>query len=513
MSAPPAAVIEWARRINEDFVEYSRVLTIVDKGGEKRPLVLNRAQLELHRRIEEQLAQTGKVRVLVLKGRQQGISTYLQARLRWLLKKRGGRKAYTMAHEIKATNNLFKMAKRYHDHEPEAIRPITGASNANELLFSGMDCRMEVATAGTKDTGRSSTVQLLHGSEYAFWENAESHWAGIGQTVPDLPGTEVWIESTANGVKNDFYARWKQAINGVGDFIPIFLPWFWQPEYRRALPPDWKRDDDENELAQLYGLDDEQLAWRRNKIESDFNGDASRFQQEYPCNWQEAFVAEQRDTFIPAKLVIRAQSTQTEAYGPMVVGVDPARFGDDATAIVVRQGRRVRAVRRYEKKSTMEVAGICARFIEATPQMDMMFIDVIGIGAGVYDRLVELGYGDKVRPVNSSESAAEDEKYANKRAECWGGAKRWLEEGPVQLPPDDDEKKVSWLGDLTAPGYTYTSNGALRLEKKEDIKKREGRSPDVGDALALTFAEPVRKRPQTAPLIEHEGVRDDVVGV
>ena len=504
-----AAAQEIARRCASDFEHYARLaLRILDKDGNLVALKLNRAQLELHRRLEEQLERTGKVRALILKGRQQGISTYLQARLRWKLKARRGRRAFTLAHEIKATNNLFAMAKRYHEKEPDLLRPATGASNANELVFDDMDCKLSVATAGTRDTGRSATAQLFHASEYAFWENADTHWAGIGQTVPDAPGTEVWVETTANGVNNDFYSRWLQAIDGRGDYIAIFLPWFWQTEYRRPVPADWQRTEEENELSQLYGLDDEQLAWRRNKIESDFGGDASKFQQEYPCNWQEAFVAEKRDTFIPARLVVKAQATTAEPAGAMVVGVDPARYGSDQTAIVVRHGRKVRAVRRYDGKSTMEVAGICARFIEATPQMDRMFIDVIGIGAGVYDRLVELGYGKKVTAVNAAEKAAEDEKYVNKRAECWATGKKWLEEGPVQLPEGD-----IWLADLTAPGYTYDSSGRLRLEKKEDIKKRSGRSPDVGDAWSLTFAEPVRKVERAGPMVEYEGARDSVVGV
>jgi hypothetical protein len=324
-----------------------------------------------------------------------------------------------------------------------------------------------------------------------------------------MEDTEIVVESTANGVHNDFYSRWKQAINGVGDFIAIFIPWFWQEEYTREVH-DFVPTTEEEELIELYGLTHGQLAFRRAKIETDFNGDETKFQQEYPNNWQEAFVAEKRDTFIPASLVLKAQKQQTVVpAGAMVMGVDPARYGDDATAIVVRHGRKVRTVRRFEKKSTMAVAGIVARFIDATPELDAVFVDVIGIGAGVFDRLVELGYDDIVHAVNFAESATEDDKFVNKRNECWGGAKAWLENGPVSLPDGD-----VWLSDLTAPGYTYDSSGKLKLERKEDIKKRDGKSPDVGDAFALTFSEPVRpgtrrrKQPKMAPVVIH----DEVVG-
>jgi hypothetical protein len=295
-----------------------------------------------------------------------------------------------------------------------------------------------------------------------------------------------------------FEAGKDDVIAGRGDFIPIFVPWFWQPEYRRPKPDGWATTSEEDDLLELYGssgMTVEHLVWRRAKIENDFAGDVSKFEQEYPNNWQEAFVAEKRDTFISGKSVQWAQNTQLDgSTGPMVVGVDPARYGDDRTAIVVRQGRKVRAARTYEKKSTMEVAGIVMRFIEAQ-KPDAVFIDVIGIGAGVYDRLEELGYaGDEsvkscVIPVNVAEGAAESEKYVNKRAEIWAAMKQWIEAKPSSLPESDE-----WLADLTAPGYTYDSAGRLKIESKEAMRKRGEKSPDLGDALALTFAEPVRIR-------------------
>lgn len=507
----------------EDAIEKARVnfpfyaanfLSILDKGGKVVPLQMNRAQQYLHGRLEEQLQGTGKVRALVLKGRQQGVSTYVQARMRWRLKHRSGVKAYVMAHEQKATDNLFGMAKRYQDSEPEWARPSTGASNTKELWFDVVDSRYEVATAGTKEVGRSGTAQFFHASEYAFWPMAETHWAGIGQTVPDMEDTEIIVESTANGVLNDFYARWKQAIAGRSDFIPVFIPWYWQPEYERDVPADWVRTPEEDELVELYAeLTDRKLAWRRAKIENDFAGDVTKFQQEYPLNWQEAFVNEKRDTYIPGKLVVRAQAvTEVNYSGPMLVGVDPARYGDDRTAIVVRQGRKVRAMRTYEGKSTMDVAGIVARFIQSQ-NPNRVYIDVIGLGAGVYDRLVELGYGPRdeggrgiVCAVNVAESAIEDEKYANKRAEVWAQLKKWLESWPCSLPEGDE-----WLADLTAPGYSYDSSGRLRLESKEQMKKRGDKSPDIGDALALTFAEPVEPlEVDREPLMAPAEVLDEV---
>lgn len=486
--------------------DYSRsCLRVLDKGGQLVPLRLNSAQAHAHRLIEQHLAERGKVRVLILKGRQQGISTYVQARFREKLRFQTGKKAYVLAHEQAASDNLFKMAKRYQDHDP--IAPAVGTSNSKEIWFSGLECRFEVATAGSKEVGRSGTAQYLHASEYAFWPNAASHWAGIGQTVPDMPGTEIIVESTANGVVGDggdFYERWVAAIRGQGDFAAIFIPWFWQPEYRRPLPAGWLRTPEEEELVKAYGLDDGQLAWRRAKIENDFKGDGSKFRQEYPSSWPEAFVAEDRDSFIKAQSVVRAmQDSNTIPAGALLAGVDPARYGPDTTAIVVRQGRKVRSAQRFQGKSTMEVAGIVARFIEAHAP-DRVFVDVIGIGAGVYDRLVELGYGPRskggtgqVVAVNVAERAIEDDKYVNRRAECWALMREWLMAPPCQLPHDD-----GWLADLTSVGYTYDSSGRLRLESKEKMRDRGTKSPDLADALSLTFAEPVRPRRQDGPLLD-----------
>jgi hypothetical protein len=110
-----------------------------------------------------------------------------------------------------------------------------------------------------------------------------------------------------------------------------------------------------------------------------------------------------------------------------------------------------------------------------------VFVDKVGIGAGVFGRLRELGYANVVG-VHSGERAAEDELYGNKKAELWANMKKWIEDVPCKLP--DSEELAS---DLGSPGYKYDSSRRLMIEKKEDMKKRGIRSPDVGDALALTF--------------------------
>lgn len=90
-----------------------------------------------------------------------------------------GRRTFILTHEDAATQNLFEMVNRYHEHCPVFVRPSTGAANAKELFFDKLDSGYKVGTAGTKGVGRSSTIQLFHGSEVAFWPHAETHAAGV----------------------------------------------------------------------------------------------------------------------------------------------------------------------------------------------------------------------------------------------------------------------------------------------------------------------------------------------
>ena len=109
-------------------------------------------------------------------------------------------------------------------------------ANASELRFDALDSGYKVGTAGTRGVGRSATLQLLHGSEVAFWPHRRRrHAAGVLQAVADEPGTEVILESTANGVGNLFHQMWRDAETGASDYIAVFVPWFWQEEYRKPL--------------------------------------------------------------------------------------------------------------------------------------------------------------------------------------------------------------------------------------------------------------------------------------
>ncbi len=341
-----------------------------------------------------------------------------------------------------------------------------------------------------KDHSYCTIHGATHNSESAFYKHADEHAKGIMQTVPNDVGTEVFLESTANGVGNWFHQQWQLAESGQSDFIAIFVPWFWQDEYHKPIADKTKflLDEDEIKLKEMFNLTGEQINWRRMKIiDLSVNGvdGVKSFNQEYPCTAQEAFVLTGEDNYISPDLVLKARkTTNVERYGSKILGVDPARFGDDRTAIIRRQGRVAYKLETHIKKDTMEVVGIVHNII-LEEQPDAVCVDVGGLGAGIVDRLNELGHMDIVHAVNAGSKPLDARKYLNKRGELWSTGKQWLIDEPCELP-DNDELHA----DLCNTKYKIDSNSRLMIEKKEDMKKRGVRSSDCADAFLLTFAVP-----------------------
>ena len=467
--------------------EFLRIRT---KSGATTPLLFNGAQRELHRRIEEQRAKTGRVRVIALKARQLGVSTYVAARLYHRTINNPGQRTIIIAHERRASSNLFELVKRFHEHVPDDIRPSTKTSNAEELVFDKINSGYIVSVATTEGAGRSATCQMLHASEVAFWADLPTQLAALMQTTPDLDNTEIILETTANSF-NDFYKLWRKSEAGESEFIPVFLPWALAEEYRRA-DDDFVMDSEEKKLAELHGLDAEQMAWRRAKVSQ--LGSAELFPQEYPLTASEAFIAPSFDSFISADLVLRARKEQIEPHGPLIVGVDPAGMGADATAIAWRRGHVIEKIEKRRGIDTMQTTGWIAKIIREDKPAKVN-IDVGGLGIGIYDRLIEQGHsrslinavnfgGRPVEPPPFDETGKPGGGPANRRAELWSNMKGALS-GRFKLPDSD-----TLQADLTSVGYKYMSDGKLLLEAKQDMRRRGLPSPDEGDAVALCFTEP-----------------------
>lgn len=279
------------------------LLYIRDKKQQLVRLKFKPAQENLYQIIKEEHEAGRPVRIIVLKGRQEGISTVTEGLMFQDAATRPMVGTLIMAHQDDAAKNLFNMNKLFYDCLPQYAQPMRKLSNAKELVFEnptrskkekrnrpGLRSSVRCVTAGSKGVGRSLTLTNLHLSELAFWPgDQKATFAGVVQAVPDSPDTMIIIESTANGYEY-FKELWDGAENGENIWRPVFLPWYMEPEYRRDVEPGTVWTEKELEIQRQYGLDEQQLAWRRWCIKANFGGDEMLFRQEYPNTPDEAFL-------------------------------------------------------------------------------------------------------------------------------------------------------------------------------------------------------------------------------
>lgn len=281
--------------LKDDRKYIENLFYIKDKSGNKVKLKLNYAQQKVEQAIKKQEAQNKPVRIIVLKSRQQGISTYIDSLgfKRTITDK--NRHFAIVTQETSATNNLLERLKYAKDNLPSALKPIEKKSNAKEIVWensedmnNSLSSRISCYTAGGKEIGRSETIQFLHLSELAFWQDtfAKDNYTAITQTVANAPNTAIIIESTANGF-NLFRDLWY----GDNDYEKVFIGWNEDPSYSIQCDQLPNKTDEEIELQKTYNLTDSQLLWRRWCIKNNCGGDINKFKQEYPINPDEAFIS------------------------------------------------------------------------------------------------------------------------------------------------------------------------------------------------------------------------------
>jgi hypothetical protein len=228
----------------------------------------------------------------------------------------------------------------------------------------------------------------------------------------------------------------------------------------------------------------------------------AQYAREFECSFDEPDV----DQFISSVALDQALARDAPALGPRLIGVDVARFGDDRSVIVKRNGDRLVSVDAYRGLDLMEVTGRVTQTIDRF-RPDGVFVDAVGMGAGVVDRLRQLQYG-RIFEVNAGAKPRDGAKFANKRAEMWSTMRDWLQDrgglaGHGELADD-----------LLSLTYGFDHANRLKLEAKKDLKARGLPSPDLADALALTFAEAIaptdlrasyywdKAAPETSPFAE-----------
>lgn len=482
------------------------------------PFKFNTAQRYLHWRLEKQRREIGRIRAYLLKGRQQGCSTYVEGRFFHKTSLNYGIKTFIQTHSKKATGNLYGMAQRYLKNLPAFnklydLKPHVSISNTTDLVFDKLDSGYTVSTAGSAETGRSDTIDLLHGSEVAFWKSSLDHTAGLIQAVPDVQGSEIILESTANGMGGYFHNGYVSAEADLnGDYIAVFIPWYWQEEYTKKAPDDFTLTEKEAELVELHDkfprfdedgevtivkgrIDNDQMYWRRCKI-AELDSEA-KCNQEYPFNAKMAFQFSAVESHIKPESVLKAfKRPQYRSYGAIVAGFDPSFEDDgDRKAFIYRQGPNVWGLEYPKLKDHDAQVAYLKRKLDGNIYIDRLFIDFGGGGCGIGQCLDNDGYGTRVEVVNSSRSAEEDIKYANCRAEMTDRIKLHLTDNDMPLAIKiDQEFESAFLTDLTAEGSTEDRNNKLLIEKKEDVKSRLGISPDGKDALGLTYAKKIVRK-------------------
>ena len=304
-------------------------LKIRDKKSRLISFKPNSAQLKFNKIIDEDTKNGKPKRYIILKARQLGMSTFTEGYIYHDTSNREFVNSLIIAHEEKATVNLFNMSKLFYEECPLAIRPLKKYSNGKELSFEnpttndseklsnpGLRSKITIATAGTSDTARSGTYHNVHVSEIAFFPNPENTMTALLQCVPDEPNTFVCLESTANGIGGYFYDMWYAACEGKNDFTPIFFPWFEDENYSTRFPNEQVKEEfikeinavhidesgkevhtDEFYLKLQHNLTYEQLYWRKRTIANKCGGSLDMFKQEYPATPDEAFIASGRPRF------------------------------------------------------------------------------------------------------------------------------------------------------------------------------------------------------------------------
>lgn len=308
-------------------------LKIVDKKSQLVPLIHNKAQLKVHNAMALQIKYNLAIMLIILKARQEGISTFIEACIFERINRRQNAHGCIVSADKISTEKVFRMCENFQQEMPIELKRPTDRASAKEIRYksphrSSMLCQ----TAGTKVLGRGGTTQYVHATEVAFWSNAANQLLGLLQEVPDDPDTIIVLESTANGVGGAFYDEYWAAVrrlrnlykkdgsidpNVLRGYLPIFLSVQDFEEYQTPLPrgcksvpnmtPEFEEYATEG-LAMNVPLSPQQLYFALLKTQNKCGGDISRYKSEYPRTAREAFQSTGRMVFKPTDLDIMEQS-------------------------------------------------------------------------------------------------------------------------------------------------------------------------------------------------------------
>lgn len=310
---------------------------IKDKRGQLTPLIPNWAQRILVEQVLMDLHDGLPVRYIILKARQMGLSTIIEALCFWWTTTHKNVNSVIIAHKKKAAKNLYKMFRRFYDNAHSNFRPTRKYNTKDDLTFDvsdevkedyntrgenppGLGSEIQTMVAGDGE-GRSDTILFFHGSEVAFWDKGSDVLSSALQAIPLLPDTFAFLESTANGVGGYFYDEWQFAKKGESRFKFIFFAWHEHPEYELDGQIG-VYDEEELELIDIFKTKgypqeawDKKLVWRREK-KKEFRTEPDKFYQEYPKDDLEAFLASGRPVFDIRQLIKMEEIARLPEHQP-----------------------------------------------------------------------------------------------------------------------------------------------------------------------------------------------------
>lgn len=285
------------------WIRIKKTATNLSKVGGRAILVPNFGQLRFRETIRSQEEQGKPVRVIVLKARQIGYSTYIQSYHFDHCYRNPYRSALTITHHSRSTTEMHQKVLFIHKNLWFPPPELRSSTTGGVMEFADNHSMFRLETAGNIDAGASETFQHMHCSEIPRWGNSAADvFDSAMNALSDEPGTTGFIESTARGAEGEFFEMWGQAESGRSDWAAFFAPWYWNPAYTRDLSPAERKKvrdsltSQEQELIQLvagrengYQLTMGQIEWRRWVIRNK-SRTVAKFRQEYPTYPQEAFL-------------------------------------------------------------------------------------------------------------------------------------------------------------------------------------------------------------------------------
>jgi len=308
------------KEIRDDFRRYCKNnLKVKTKTGKIVPFQPNHIQNIIIDAVLDDLRYGRPIRYIILKARQEGVSTLVESMIYWWTATHKNVKSKIVAHDQDTAEELYAMFRRYYDNSNPVFKPSTKYNTRSDLTFdndegTGLKSSIDVSSAKNTGTGRGQTILWMHGSEVSKWVDGSELMAGLMQAVPKLPNTAIFLESTANGIGDFFHKTWQAAKAGNSVFKPLFFSWAEHLEYQMPVPPNFQITEEERELKNQYKLTNEQLVWRRETMK-EFADDDKKFFQEYPITDIEAFLASGNSRFnIPMLVKMEEQTFEPKTY-------------------------------------------------------------------------------------------------------------------------------------------------------------------------------------------------------